>query len=65
MERTLKSLFDFQKFEGNSDLQKVIDSTHSRYAVRELSLDEMEGVAAAGIPEINNQKTGKDADDKH
>ena len=65
MERTLKSLFDFQKFEGNSDLQKVIDSTHSRYAVRELSLDEMEWVAAAGIPEINNRKTGKDADDKH
>ena len=65
MERTLKSVFDFQKFEGNSDLQKVIDSTHSRYAVRELSLDEMEWVAAAGIPEINNQKTGKDADDKH
>ena len=53
MERTLKSLFDFQKFEGNSDLQKVIDSTHSRYAVRELSLDEMEWVSAAGAPETN------------
>ena len=42
MERKLKNLFDFQKFEGNSDLQQIIDSTHSRYAVRELDLDEME-----------------------
>ena len=65
MERTLKSLFDFQKFEGNSDLQRVIDSTHSRYAVRELNMDEMEWVSAAGIPEGINRKTGKDADNKH
>ena len=65
MERTLKSVFDFQKFEGNSDLQRVIDSTHSRYAVRELNMDEMEWVSAAGIPEGINRKTGKDADDKH
>ena len=65
MERTLKSVFDFQKFEGNSDLQKVIDSTHSRYAVRELNMDEMEWVSAAGIPEGINRKTGKDADNKH
>ena len=65
MERTLKSVFDFQKFEGNSDLQRVIDSTHSRYAVRELNMDEMEWVSAAGIPEGINRKTGKDADNKH
>ena len=51
MEGKLKSLFDYQKFEGNSALQSVIDSVHSRYAVKELSLDEMEWVAAAGIPE--------------
>lgn len=51
MEGKLKALFDYQKFEENSALQSVIDSVHSRYAVKELSLDEMEWVAAAGIPE--------------
>ena len=51
MEGKLKALFDYQKFEENSALQAVIDSVHSRYAVKELSLDEMEWVAAAGIPE--------------
>ena len=50
MEGKLKALFDFQKYEGNPALQSVIDSVHSRYAVKELSLDEMEWVAAAGIP---------------
>ena len=64
MERKLKNLFDFQKFEGNSDLQQIIDSTHSRYAVKELSLDEMEWVAAAGVPEMNNRKNDQDAERK-
>lgn len=50
MERKLKALFDYQKFEGNEDLQQIINSVHSRYSVRELSLDEMEWVAAAGEP---------------
>ena len=55
MENRLKKLFDFQKFEGNSDLQSVIDSVHSRYSssARELSLDEMSWVNAAGQPEMN------------
>ena len=53
MEKTLKSLFDFQKFEGNPALQQVIDSVHARYAVRELPLDEMDWVAAAGTPDQN------------
>jgi len=61
MERTLKTLFDFQKFEGNSALQSVIDSVHSRYAVQELSMDEMEWVNAAGtvtpIPEKKDDPT--------
>ena len=43
METRLKKLFDLQKFEGNADLQSVIDSVHARYAapVHELSMDEM------------------------
>ncbi len=61
LERTLRQLFDFQKFEGNRELQQVIDSVHARHAVRELSLDEMEFVAAAGVPEIpdRTKKQGK------
>ena len=61
MESKLRQLFDFQKFEGNSELQQVIDSVHARYAVRELSLDDMEFVAAAGVPEIpdRTRKQGK------
>lgn len=50
MSRTLKQLFDYQRFEGNRDLQQVIDSVHARYAKRELDLDEMDMVAAAGMP---------------
>ena len=56
MERKLKALFDYQKFEGNPALREVIDSTHSRYAVQELSMDEMELVAAAGVPQNPAQK---------
>ena len=56
MERKLKTLFDLQKFEGNRDLQQVIDSVHAKYAVRELSLDDMETVAAAGVPELQNKQ---------
>ena len=50
MESKLKTLFDYQKFEGNAALQQVIDSVHARYASRELNLEEMEWVNAAGTP---------------
>lgn len=59
MESKLKKLFDFQKFEGNADLQSVIDSVHSRYSsgsVRELSMDEMSWVNAAGQSDVNLAK---------
>ena len=48
MENILKALFNYQKFENNTELKKVIDSVHSRYASRALSMDELEMVAAAG-----------------
>ena len=51
MERVLTQLFDFQLFDQNAELQRVIDEVHDRYAVRELSLDEMELLAAAGTPD--------------
>ena len=62
MEGKLKTLFDYQKFEGNSELQQVIDSVHARYPVKELSLGEMEWVSAAGIPEKSTRKKDKNAD---
>lgn len=62
MEGKLKALFDYQKFEGNPALQSVIDSVHSRYAVKELSLDEMEWVAAAGVPDINPEDKNRKGD---
>ena len=51
METTLRRLFDYQKFEGSRTLQQVIDNVHTRYAARELDLNEMMFVAAAGAPE--------------
>ena len=56
MEKKLKQLFDYQKFEGNSDLQLIIDSVHARYGVKELSMDEMEFVSAAGTPDTPKKK---------
>lgn len=56
MERKLAALFDYQKFEGNQDLQRVIDAVHARVARRELTLDEMVLVNAAGDPSLAMQK---------
>ena len=63
MERTLRTLFDFQKFAGNAALNNVIDSAHAKFEMqqrncgkRELSLDEMEWLAAAGTPDQLNKK---------
>ena len=56
MEKKLKELFDFQKYQGNSELQQVIDAVHAKYAVRELSLSDMDMVFAAGVPENPNPK---------
>ena len=50
MEKKLGLLFDFQKFQKNAELQAVIDAVHARYAARKLSDDEVEFVAAAGMP---------------
>lgn len=52
MNGTLKQIFDYQRFEGNRELQSVIDAVHSRYPAKELELDEMETVFAAGVPTL-------------
>ena len=62
MSRTLKQLFDFQKFEGNRELQQVIDAVHAKYAVRELTPDDLEMVNAAGMPDLPEKK--KDGEKK-
>ena len=56
MEKKLRQLFEFQKFQGNDDLQRVIDDVHSRYAVRELTMGEMDKVFAAGDPFLKKDK---------
>ena len=56
-EQKLKKLFDFQRFEKNERLEKLIRETESRYAA-ELSDDDLSLVNAAG--EI---KPGKDETD--
>ncbi len=52
----LEKLFDFQKFENNSRLAKLISETESRYA-KALSDDELDMVNAAGeIPDVGAEK---------
>lgn len=56
MENSLKNIFDYQKFEKNSRLEKLISDTESRYA-RELTDDDLVMVNAAG------EETGKNEDE--
>ena len=60
MENKLKQLFGYQKFEGNKELQQVIDSVHAKYATRELALDDMEMVNAAGTPELPDKRKDRE-----
>ena len=63
MGEKLAALFDFQRFDGNPKLQRVIDDVHARYAARELDLDEIELVSAAGstnrVPEKKDPEKGR------
>ncbi len=52
METLLKGLFDYQRFEENASLRTVIDSVHSRYAVRKLSMEDLDMISAAGQPSL-------------
>lgn len=47
MERKLKAIFDYQKFEKNPFLEKLVSETENRYA-KELSDDDIGFVNAAG-----------------
>lgn len=45
----LSKLFDYQKFEGNEKLAKLIEETESKYGTK-LSLEDLDRVSAAGEP---------------
>ena len=60
----LKRLFDYQHFEENSRLQKVIDDTHRRLDALELTDDDLNLVAAAGVKdEPKSKKPGEKTHD--
>ena len=50
-EKQLSQAFELQRFAPSARLQAVIDASHARTAARELSDDELDYVAAAGVPE--------------
>ena len=57
MERLLKALFDYQRFERSEALQEIIDSVETRYSGIVPLMDEQLGiVAAAGAPEYAVRK---------
>ena len=59
MENKLKSMFEFQRFQNNPRLAKLISETESRYGA-ELSDDDLFGVNAAGeIPAPDSDEDKK------
>ncbi|MBP5208810.1 MAG: hypothetical protein J6330_10190 [Clostridia bacterium] len=56
----LSMLFDYQRFEKNARLQKVIDEAHRRIEARELTDDELDQVAAAGVLNAQTPKKSED-----
>ena len=68
MEKKLRALFDYQKFEKNADLQNVIDRVHAKYSNRKARMlddDEADMVAAAGMPDtaMKRKNPFKDEDE--
>ncbi len=54
MENKLKSIFEYQRFENNGRLARMIAETEERYLATELSDEELFFVNAAGIADIGN-----------
>ena len=66
LEKSLKALFDFQRFEHSSALQSVIDETLDRYsgsAVITLADDGL-AMAAGGVGQNENKSSQVKADDR-
>lgn len=51
LETTLRTLFDYQRFDQNTALQSVIDEVLDRYAQKELFIlsDDQVALAAGGV----------------
>ena len=61
MKDKLSKLFEFQRFEKNKDLQKLIDETEERYAYQENLLDEASlSFVAGGKKSEEELKNDKD-----
>lgn len=53
MENKLKAMFDYQRFEPNDRLSRLIDDTESRYmSMNELSDSDLELVSAAAMTDF-------------
>lgn len=50
MENKLRQLFDYQSFEQNDNLNKLIDETHRRARISAIPDDLMRNISAAGDP---------------
>ena len=49
LENKLKSIFEYQRFEKNAHLERLIQESMERYESTELSDDDLEFVNAAGV----------------
>lgn len=50
MENKLRQLFDYQRFEQNDNLNKLIDDTHRRARISAIPDVLMKNISAAGDP---------------
>lgn len=55
MEKKLRSLFDYQRFENNKGLERLIRDTESRYS-KAISDDDLFNVNAAGAIDEGDKK---------
>lgn len=61
MEKKLKSLFDFQKFDGNSELADMIAATEKRFSKnQQLSDEDLSWISAAGTGMVDSKKKDED-----
>ncbi len=56
MENLLKRLFDYQRYEENAALAAVINEVHGRYALREMEMEDLQYVSAAGVTNVKSEK---------
>ena len=61
MDKKIARMFDYQKYEQNKDLAAIISDVESRYSLgaTELSDDDLSLVAAAGILNNGDRRSGK------